>query len=276
MPLAPVGSTELHYAIHGTHGPRVVLIMGFGAGAEEWHAVAADLARDHRVLTFDHAGLGRSGPPPRRLDMSVLVAQVLGLMDHAGWPDAHIAGLSMGGMVAQHMALDCPARVRSAALLVTSAHGPVALRSTRAAYKQLPKLVVGNERARARAVAELVHGSLGYERLGVNALVERQLALVGYAPFRVLRGQWAAILGHDTRARLPGLDLRVPMLIIGASEDCVIPPRETDRLAGLLPTARLCWIDGAGHNVHQDASDEVARELRSLVQAVEGPQAQAG
>lgn len=276
MPLAPIGETELHYRVHGDHGPALLLIMGFGAGAAEWDALATDLAQDHRVLAFDHAGLGGSGPVPHRLDMPTLVGHVDALLDHVGWSQAHVAGMSMGGMVAQHYALDRPARVRSASLLVSSAHGPTALRTTRAAYRKLPRLVVGNERARARAVAELLHGSLGESRIGVDALVEKQLRLVGFAPFRVLRAHWRAILGHDTRARLPGLDLRVPMLVVGASEDNVIPSRETDRLAGLLPAARLRWIDGAGHNVHQDATPEVAGELRQLVRSVEGRRVQAG
>jgi pimeloyl-ACP methyl ester carboxylesterase len=276
MSLASIGDTELHYRVRGDHGPPLLLIMGFGAGADEWDALAEDLARDHRVLAFDHAGLGGSGPVPNRLDMPTLVEHVDALLDHVGWDAAHIVGMSMGGMVAQHYALERSERVRSASLLVSSAHGPTALRTTRAAYRKLPRLVLGKERARARAVAELLHGSLGESRLGMDALIDKQLRLVGFAPFRVLRAHWQAILGHDTRRRLPGLDLRVPMLIIGASEDCVIPASETDRLAGLLPAARLRWVDGAGHNVHQDATPEVAGALRRLVRSIESPQAQAG
>ncbi len=276
MPLAPAGHTELHFRMHGSGGPRIVLIMGFGAGGNEWDALVDSLSHDHKVLCFDHAGLGRSGPVVRRLDMATLVTQVLGLMDHVGWTDAHIAGLSMGGMVVQHMALDHPERVRSATLMVTSAHGPTALRSTRAAYRQLPRLVLGDEEVRARAIVGLVHGPLGRARLGMDALVARQRSLVGSVPFRVLREHWAAILGHDTRAQLSGVDIRTPTLIIGASEDSVIPPSETDRLAALLPTARLRWVDGAGHNIHLDGTAEVAQALRRLIRSVESPRAQAG
>lgn len=276
MPLAPVDDTHLHYTVRGDHGSRVLLIMGFGAGAQEWDALVDELSQDHQVLTFDHAGLGRSGPVPHCLDMNTLVSHIDALLDHAGWNDAHIAGMSMGGMVVQHYALDRMARVRSASMLVSSAHGPTALRSTRAAYRQLPKLVVGNERVRARAIADLLHGPLGYARLGINTLVEKQLALTGSASFRVLRAHWTAIFSHDTRSRLMGLDLRVPVLILGASGDCVVPPQETDLLANLLPTARLRWINGSGHNVHQDATPEVARALRTLMRSVDSPLDQAG
>ena len=206
MPTAPTRHTALHYTVQGDAGPPVLLIMGFGAGAAEWQALATELARDHRVLAFDHAGLGASGPLGPGLDMAGLVHHIESLLDHAGWPDAHIVGMSMGGMIAQHVALDRPGRVRSASLLVSSAHGPTALRTTRAAYRTLPKLVGGDERARARAVAALLHGPLGFGRLGTDALIDKQLSLVGFAPFRVLRAHWAAILGarHPRAAARPG------------------------------------------------------------------------
>ena len=96
----------------GESGPRVVLIMGFGMSRIGWFPQVDDLKRDHQLLTFDNRGTGESDPVDEPYTLDDLADDTVALMDHVDWPDAHIVGVSMGGMVAQHLALRHRERVK--------------------------------------------------------------------------------------------------------------------------------------------------------------------
>ncbi|HWN91298.1 MAG TPA: alpha/beta fold hydrolase, partial [Verrucomicrobiae bacterium] len=123
MPRIRVGQVELFYQRTGpARPPSLVLIMGWGGDHTAWALQVAALAAEFDVIAFDNRGAGQSDAPDVTYSMADLAEDVTGLMDELGVRSAHIAGASMGGMIAQEVALRYPDRVLSLQLHCTTAH----------------------------------------------------------------------------------------------------------------------------------------------------------
>src|SRR3954468_18049962 len=115
----------LHFESTG-EGPPVLLIMGLGLPGDAWWRTVPVLARSLQVLTFDNRGCGRSERPTGRLTLAGMAADAVSVLDAAGIARAHVYGISMGGMIAQEVALRYPERVDALVLGATSAGGTAA------------------------------------------------------------------------------------------------------------------------------------------------------
>ncbi len=126
---ADVGGTEIAYYERGT-GPPLLMLIGTGSPMAEWDpALLRVLARDHRVILFDYPGMGLSGPWHGR-SFSSLATTAVGLLDHREIERASVLGWSMGGFVAQRMAIEHPERVSSLILAGTNPGSPQAVLGT--------------------------------------------------------------------------------------------------------------------------------------------------
>ena len=119
MPDALNAGTRIHWEEHG-HGDPVLLIMGLGATLELWHRVTPMLSGQYRTILFDNRGAGRSDAPPGPYSIPQMADDALAVLDAAGAPTARVFGASMGGMIAQELALNHPERVRSLILGCTA------------------------------------------------------------------------------------------------------------------------------------------------------------
>ena len=116
----------------------MVLIRGFGSNAEHWARQAPDFSHHYQTVVFDNRGIARSDQPKSDYSMNTLVGDVIGLMDALGLKKAHILGLSMGGMIAQRLALDFPERVAGLVLACTHCGGQHAVPASEEITKALP------------------------------------------------------------------------------------------------------------------------------------------
>ena len=112
----------LSYAVRG-EGPPVLLIQGVGVHGSAWRPQVEALSARYRCLSFDNRGLGRSQPRGAALSVEQMAEDAQALMDAQGWDSAHVVGHSLGGLIAQHLALSARARVRSLSLLCTFSRG---------------------------------------------------------------------------------------------------------------------------------------------------------
>ena len=118
-----VAGSELHYERRGNGAP-LLLIQGMGANSTHWgEPFLRELERDFELLLYDYRGVGRSGPLEGPLTVAGLAADALALLDALEVADAHVLGISMGGMVAQELALAAPERVRALMLGCTTCGG---------------------------------------------------------------------------------------------------------------------------------------------------------
>lgn len=124
---ADVAGCSLAYKVQG-QGPPVVFIQGVGLHGDGWLPQTAFLSSEFRCLTFDNRGVGRSNPPGAPITVGRMASDTLAVMDAAGFDAAHLVGHSLGGIVAEQIALANPERVMSLSLLCTSARGSDATR----------------------------------------------------------------------------------------------------------------------------------------------------
>src|SRR5437867_11783309 len=118
MPTVRSGDADINYTATG-QGVPVLLIMGLAADSAMWVMQTPVLAERYQVITFDNRGVGGSSSPPGPYTMEQMAADALAVLDAAGTDTAHIVGVSMGGAIAQHLALKAPERVRSLVLVST-------------------------------------------------------------------------------------------------------------------------------------------------------------
>jgi 3-oxoadipate enol-lactonase len=240
---------RLAFGTRGSRGSPVLLVMGFGVPGRAWvHQVPALSAR-HRVAWYDHRGSGATEAAPGRYTMAGLAEDARLLLDHLGWDRAHVVGVSMGGMVAQELALRHRARLRSLTLIATHAGGLKARLPTVRGAGLFMEANTGNRQRRMWALARLLFPDdflARCDRAWLDAVLEADFGRP--PPLSARCSQLAAVARHDTRDRLGCLDgLRT--LVVKPGRDLLVRPVQSDHLARLIPGAGLLELPNAGHGV---------------------------
>lgn len=268
MAVARNGRVALRYHDLGAPGGAPVLhIMGLGGSARAWARLLPHVTPDYRVLTFDHRGTGLSDPITRPVSMGDLVGDALAVLDAARVESAHVHGVSLGGMVAQHLALRHPERVRSLILGCTTPGG----------------IVISNEPPWRLLAAAGLRPVLGAERtwpMVSTALYSRRtreefphliaeddaVRLDDATSPVTVAAQMLAVARHDTRRRLHELE-GLPVTVVHGTEDVLIPPRAGRALAERIPGARFVLLEDAGHLLGTDAGDAWGAAVREHLAA---------
>ena len=229
---------------HGA-GPPLLLIHGLGYARWGWEPVLPGLAERHDVILFDNRGIGESDVPPGPYTVAEMADDAVRVLDEAGVERAHVVGTSLGGMVAQELALAHPERVDRLVLACTTPGGPNAHPMPQATVALLTEAASLEP---AVALRRFVENALAPSTVATRPeLVERILAhrlATGQHP-AAWAAQAAAGVAFDAYARLGALS--APTLVQHGSEDVVVDPRNSEVLAQLLPDARLDVFPGTGH-----------------------------
>ena len=240
----------------GADQDPVVLIMGLAASSRLWFRLLPWLIPEHRVIVFDNRGTGGSAPVRGRLTMAGLADDVVTVLDAAGIERAHVVGASMGGMIAQHVALDHRDRLRSLVLACTTAGGRNGAPPWRLLASAAVRPLIGPQRSFPLVAPTLyAAATLRDQPDRVAEDLERRMA-DSTSPL-TLYAQLGAIAMHDTRARLPELD-GLPTLVVHGLEDRLVPPARGRQLAELIPDAHLELIPACGHLLTTDAEEQTA------------------
>lgn len=267
MPTATVNGTELHFERMGERGPPVVLVMGLRARGLAWTPVAERLARDHRVLFWDHRGVGGSRPLDGPTSMEQMADDGVGLMDHLGWETAHVAGVSMGGTVSQALALRHPGRVRSLTLIATTAHGKGLQDTDLSTLLRYASTFFGTPDDRLGKLARMLYTEAHIEQEGIGEVVARMKRAFGHDHPGTARAQIRAMRAWDGRDRLRHIPH--PTLVIAAGQDCIVPERHQQLIAARVPEAEYAAFPAALHGVVVEEADALSARVSRLIERVE-------
>lgn len=244
MPKIKVGDLNIYYEIHGA-GEPLLLIQGLAGRGEGFNHQLPAFAPHFQTISFDNRGVGETDQPLSPYSMAQMADDAAGLLKALNLPRAHVFGISMGGMIAQELALRHPQRITRLALGCTHSG-------------------IKNCTPSPKWVTEIFRGAKGWTReqyvrasLPVNfaqktrdtdpALVEevvQRMTNNRQQPHAFML-QVAAIYGFDTFDRLP--EIKIPTLVLTGKEDVLIPPDNSAVLARRIPGAKLIEYADAGH-----------------------------
>jgi pimeloyl-ACP methyl ester carboxylesterase len=258
---APDG-TRLAVSIHGA-GPTLLMIPGLGSSRAIYDPLVSVLAGSCRIAVYDPRGIGESEATPGPYTMAQLAADAAAVI--AAIADSAVAvwGASMGGMVAQHLALDHPERV---AQLLLACTGPGGVHAVRADPEATRALLGKGARTpgEAYAMACTVMYTSRFQAEHA-AFVAAQVAHRAANPVRpaVFRAQYDAVRAHDTFDRLPAIS--APTLVLHGTEDLVMPVGNGQVLAERIPGAALRLFPEQGHLFFHEAPGEAASAVRDFL-----------
>ena len=233
------------FYIEAGAGDPLVLVMGFGGDHLAWGLQIPALAAKYRVIAFDNRGVGQSDAPDLPYSTPMMADDTVALMDALGIERAHVCGVSMGGMIAQEVALRHPARVRTLQLHATLARPDAYMRALVEAWRKT-RVALGREEA-LRVIALWLFAPRTYDERPEFVELVLQNAIANPHP-QSLTGfvrQGDAVLGHDALERLERL--RCATLVSVADQDILVPPRFSHAIAQRVPGAELKTIANAGH-----------------------------
>lgn len=247
-------------------GPPVLWIQGVGVQGDAWRPQVKAFASHYDSVTFDNRGIGPSTVADTRASFSIgdLAEDALAVMDAQGWDAAHIVGHSMGGVIAQEIALRARARVLSLTLMCTFHKGPQALALTRRMLSIGMRSRIGTKRMRRHAFLEIVLSREEHASADLDACAEELAGLFGHdlaiTPPIAMR-QLFAMRDYDASARLGEL-AGIRTLVMSGSEDPLALPEYGRALADAIPGAKFVAVPGAAHGLpirHAAETNELLR-----------------
>jgi pimeloyl-ACP methyl ester carboxylesterase len=239
---------KIRYEIRGTGAP-LALIMGFSGSGRAWSERFLGLIEKRfRIFVIDNRGTGESDKPDQPWTLADMAADAAAVLTHAGVAQAHVYGISMGGMIAQEFALAHPARVKGLVLGCTNCG---ASHSIPAKPEDVAKLVPQPGMSpveQARMAFSAACGKAFLASTAGQAFIESQLVELSQypaTPMHTYQRQMEAIMGFDTFARLGGI--KSPTLIIHGDDDAIVPVANAEVLHGAIAGSKVQILIGAGH-----------------------------
>jgi pimeloyl-ACP methyl ester carboxylesterase len=263
-----VGDINIYYEIHGKGDP-LVLIMGLRRNIEWWYGQIPTLSRNFKVVAFDNRGAGRSDKPEMDYSIRLFADDTAGLMAALDMPTAHVLGISMGGYIAQELAINYPAKVRSLVLGCTSCGGTRAIPMTAERMKKFtdnkgltPEQILLKDMD--------IYFSDKYIKKNPEKIDDfTEISMRYYQPPEAFFRQFDACLKHDTVDRLKRIS--VPTLIMAGDDDPLVPPENSRILKKLIPHAELHFFKGCRHCFFLEEAHFFNRKIISFLKSIQIP-----
>lgn len=267
MPKAEVKEVNIYYKVHG-QGEPLLLIMGLTGIQRAWVFQIRAFKKYYQVITFDSRGRGKTDKPSESYTVKVMAEDTIGLMDYLKVDKAHILGISLGGMIAQEMAINHPERVRKLILASTTAGGR-AIGDTPLELQRAMGLKEGFSEANMRGVN---FRSMDFEkvmRATVSLSFNKRLFRTVFVPLSKIHlkriglsnfmAQFVATRTHNTLGRLHLIE--APTLVITGTRDRLVPPHYSEVLASRIPHAKLVKVEGGSHSLFMEMRGRFNKEV---------------
>lgn len=263
---ANVGDIKIYYEIRG-EGPPIIMIMGLSANKDWWPPQLVDkLSEKYRLILFDNRGAGRSDKPDIPYTMKMFANDTIGLMNVLEIKRAHIFGVSMGGMIAQEIAINYPNRVEKLILGCTTCGGPKGIMPSQEVLQMMTKArgeMPPEEYARKYVVPLLFTKETVEKRPEIIETFVKSYSIAPIPDF-AYRRQLEAVIRHDTYDRLN--KIKAHTLILHGKKDILVPPENADVLAEAIPNSKLVIFDNVGHAFIAEALDETCKAILEFLE----------
>ena len=258
LPSIQTSRLKMYYEVHG-EGDPLLLIRGLGSTCDGFKAQVEGLSPHFRIISFDNRCVGRSDQPQKFFTIADMADDTAALLDSLGVASTHVFGVSLGGMVAQELALRHPTRVRRLALGCTHAGPRTAARSPEWAVKLFTE---SRDMPRSEALKHSVPLLFASKTIDERPdLISETLAIMANnnQPKSSYLLQLGAVMLHDTFDRL--VQIAHPTLVLTGTEDTLVDPDNSRMIAQRIPGARLLEFEETGHVFFTEKSDEVNTSL---------------
>lgn len=259
LPIANVNGINIDYKVEG-RGEPLIMIIGLGSDQSNWRLQRGLFKKYYRIITFDNRGWGKSDRPAGPYTIKMMADDTIGLMDQLHIKKAHILGVSMGGMIAQELAITYPERVDKLVLACTFTQR----NETSGFSSEIDKAIEDYKRSS--------HDEMSIRRLAsvfIDLSFNKSFYRIFFLPimkiairFSALNGfveQLEAVLEYNEVDRIEMI--KASTLVITGTNDRVIKPISSEVIAKLIPKAKLVKVEGGSHGFSGEMSGEFNREV---------------
>jgi 3-oxoadipate enol-lactonase len=261
MPTIDAGGQTIYYEVHG-EGEPLLCIMGLAADTLAWALQVPSFSASHQTIVFDNRDVGRSSLAEGDYEIADMAGDALALADALQLDSFHLLGVSMGGAIAQEIALAAPARIRTLTLAVTFASGGAWGRTLSRVWGSRVERMSREERVDELMLLCLSEGFFENAE-AVAFLRDVMLQNPHPQPPEAFARQLGASSRHDARDRLGKLSM--PTHVIGAEHDILVPAWKSREVAELIPGAKLTVLQACPHGLNLERAEEFNRAVLDYI-----------
>lgn len=263
MSTVRVGDIRIYYEIHGK-GEPLFLIMGLGSDMAGWMFQIMDFSQKYKVIVFDNRGVGRTDAPDIPYSTKMMADDTIGLMDTLQIEEAHILGLSMGGFIAQEIAIKHPRRIKSLILATTGASLTSRAGHVLGTWTRMLEEGVGRETFTRESLSWLFTDKFFENSKMVDTVVRLRLSYPYPQPVHAYVHQAKACMEHDTRGRLGSI--LAPTLVLVGDGDILFPVKVSKELVDGIGNARLVVLEGGGHGFCTETPEKFNKAVMDFLE----------
>lgn len=265
MTLVEVGDIQLDYERSGNpEGPPLLLIMGMSGTALHWGEPFLELlGESFDLIAYDHRGVGASTRLEGPISTREMAEDAAGLLTALGLETAHVLGISMGGMVAQELALNHREAIRTLTLGCTFCGGEGSAMASPATLQKLQAAMASGDREQALRAGWEINVSPGFAADDETYARFRGISMRRAVAIDVIMAQLRACAEHNTYERLPELE-GLPTLVIHGTVDELLPVQNGELIASRIPGSQLEIFEGVGHLFFWERPERSAELIRAL------------
>lgn len=263
MPHSTVKGIKIYYEEQGK-GEPLILINGLAFPMDLWFAQIRELSKDFRVIALDNRGIGRSDQPDEEYSIAMMASDAVGLLQSLGIAKAHVVGLSMGGFIAQEIALSYPEVVNRLILVATGMGGTRSLELGKPFWDKVAAAIAGKTPEQVYRTDLTLMTAPGF--------AERYQDIINHAvglrmknpqPLRAFLRQFTACNAFDNNHRAQNISQ--PTMIILGKDDPIFPISLADDFRQKLPKAKMIIYENCGHAIHLEKADQLSIDIREFL-----------
>jgi pimeloyl-ACP methyl ester carboxylesterase len=263
MPELKQNNHTIYYETHG-QGPALILIRGLGSSAVHWYAQVPALSQYFQVIIFDNRGIGRSDDDGEPFTIHDMAEDTVCVLDALHIERAHVLGVSLGGMIAQEMAIAYPQRVNRLILVVTHCGGVQHIKATDEVLDIIRRLAEEDSLETKTRAATVFFAPMTIKEKGPILRAFAAASAQYPAGPEIIKRQMLAVAQHNTYDRLH--QIQAPTLVIAGDEDILIPPENAAILSNQIPHAKLLNVPGGGHQILIEQPQICNQEIINFLQ----------